>query len=147
MDDLPLSPLPPLGENLLLRELAQDKELMMTIAVSAGGPDLEARVDPRFGRAPYFIMINPDTLEFEVVANQQNLQAAQGAGIQAAALVAHHRPQAVLTGNCGPKAFHTLAAAGIPVFLGASGSVREAVQQYHQGHLRPAPGPNVEGHW
>jgi predicted Fe-Mo cluster-binding NifX family protein len=120
---------------------------MMKIAVSAGGPDLEAQVDPRFGRAPYFLLIDPDTLEFEVVANRQNLQAAQGAGIQAAALVARHRPQAVITGNCGPKAYHTLMAAGIPVILGASGSVREAVQQYQQGNLRPAPGPNVEGHW
>jgi predicted Fe-Mo cluster-binding NifX family protein len=52
---------------------------MTKIAVSASGPDLEARVDPRFGRAPYFLLINPDTLEFEALANQENLQAARGA--------------------------------------------------------------------
>jgi predicted Fe-Mo cluster-binding NifX family protein len=120
---------------------------MMKIAVSASGPDLAAQVDPRFGRAPYFLFVDPDTLEFEAVANQQNLQAARGAGIQTAALVASHRPTAVLTGNCGPKAFQTLQAAGIQVVLGVAGSVREAVQQYQQGTLRPAPGPNVAGHW
>jgi predicted Fe-Mo cluster-binding NifX family protein len=120
---------------------------MIKIAVSANGPDLEAQVDPRFGRAPYFILIDLDTLEFEALTNQQNLQAAQGAGIQAAALVSRHRPQAVVTGNCGPKAYHTLVAAGIPVMLGVGGSVREAVQQYQQGRLKPAPGPNVAGHW
>jgi len=120
---------------------------MMKIAVSASGPDLTAQVDPRFGRAPYFLFIDPDTLEFEAVPNQQNLQAARGAGIQTAALVAGHRPGAVLTGNCGPKAFHILQAVGIPVVLGAGGSVRQAVQQYRQGALRPAPSPNVEGHW
>jgi predicted Fe-Mo cluster-binding NifX family protein len=125
----------------------EEKELMMKIVVSANGPDLEAQVDPRFGRAPYFILIDPDTLEFEAVINRQNLQAAQGAGIQAAALVARHRPQAVVTGNCGSKAYHTLVAAGIPVVLGVGGSVREAVQQYQQGKLKPAPGPNVTGHW
>jgi predicted Fe-Mo cluster-binding NifX family protein len=119
----------------------------MKIAISAGGPDLEAMVDPRFGRAPYFLMVDPESLEFEVVANQQNLQAAQGAGIQAAALVARHQPQAVITGNCGPKAYHTLTAAGIPVLLGVDGPVRQAVDLYRQGKLTEAPGPNVQGHW
>jgi len=120
---------------------------MTKIAVSASGPDLSGQVDPRFGRAPYFLLINPDTLEFEAVPNRQNLQAAQGAGIQSAVLVARHQPAAVITGNCGPKAHNTLAAAGIPVFLGVAGSVREAVQQYLQGKLSPAQGPNVSGHW
>lgn len=120
---------------------------MTKIAVSASGPDLSAQVNPRFGRAPYFLLINPDTLEFEAVANQENFQAAQGAGIQSAALVARHRPAAVLTGNCGPKAYNTLAAAGIPVFLGITGSVREAIEQYRQGKLSPAPAPNAASHW
>jgi predicted Fe-Mo cluster-binding NifX family protein len=119
----------------------------MKIAVSASGPDLDAAVNPRFGRAPYFLLIRPDTLEFEVVANQESLQAQHGAGIQAATLVAKCQPSAVLTGNCGPKAYQTLAAAGISVVLGITGSVREAVQQYQQGKLAPAPAPNVTGHW
>jgi len=119
----------------------------MKIAVSADGPELNAGVDPRFGRAPYFLLVRPDTLEFEVVNNQENLQSAHGAGIQAAALVAKWRPTAVITGNCGPKAYQTLQAAGIPVILGVSGSVREAVQQYHQGKLAPASAPNKVGHW
>jgi predicted Fe-Mo cluster-binding NifX family protein len=120
---------------------------MMKIAVSASGPDLEGRVDPRFGRAPYFLLVNPDTMEFEVVANLINLQAVQGAGIQAATLVAHHRPAAVITGHCGPKAFDILMAAGIPVILGMEGSIREAVQQYRKGNLQAASAPDVVGHW
>jgi predicted Fe-Mo cluster-binding NifX family protein len=119
----------------------------MKIMVSASGPELEAQVDPRFGRAPYFLLINPETMEFEMLSNQQNLQAAHGAGIQSAALVARHRPTVVITGKCGPKAFKTLAAAGIPVLLGAAGSVRQALQQYRQGKLSPASAPNVSGHW
>ncbi|OGP71614.1 MAG: dinitrogenase iron-molybdenum cofactor biosynthesis protein [Deltaproteobacteria bacterium RBG_13_58_19] len=119
----------------------------MKIAISTNGPDLEAQVDPRFGRASYFLLVDPETLEFEVVPNLPNLQAAQGAGIQAAALVARHRPAAVLTGHCGPKAFHTLEAAGIPVIVGVEGSVREAVQNYHTEKFSPARGPNVTSHW
>jgi predicted Fe-Mo cluster-binding NifX family protein len=120
---------------------------MMKIAVSASGPDLEGRIDPRFGRAPYFLIVNSDTMEFEVVANRINLQAVQGAGIQAATLVARHRPTAVITGHCGPQADNTLVAAGIPVILGVEGPIREAVQQYRKGNLHPASAPDVVGHW
>ncbi len=119
----------------------------MKIAVSASGPDLEAQVDPRFGRAPFFLMVNPETMEFDVVPNQPNLQAPQGAGIQAATLIARHRPAAILTGHCGPRAFQTLQAAGIRVVVGVKGSVRDAVQNYQAGKLTPASGPNVASHW
>jgi len=119
----------------------------MKIAVSAGGPDLSAQVDPRFGRAPYFLLVDLEMMEFEVVTNQQNLRRAQGAGIQAAAQVARHRPAVVITGNCGPKAFQTLQAAGIQVIVGVAGPVQEVVQNYRSGNLKPAPGPNVVSHW
>jgi predicted Fe-Mo cluster-binding NifX family protein len=120
---------------------------MMKIVISAKGPDLEAQVDPRFGRASYFLLVNPESMEYEVLTNGQNLQAAQGAGIQAAALIARHRPAAVLTGHCGPKAFHTLEAAGIPVFVEVEGSVRQVVENYRAGKLKPASGPDVTSHW
>lgn len=119
----------------------------MKIAVSASGPSLEATVDPRFGRAPYLLIVDPDTLEFKAVANQINLQAAQGAGIQTAALVARYQPAAVLTGHCGPKAFQTLQSAGIQVIVEVSGPVRQAVERYKTGQLTPARGPNVTSHW
>ncbi|MCK9375584.1 MAG: NifB/NifX family molybdenum-iron cluster-binding protein [Syntrophobacterales bacterium] len=119
----------------------------MKIVISAKGPNLEAQVDPRFGRAPYFLLVNPETMEFEVVSNQQGMQAPQGAGIQAAALVARQRPAAILTGNCGPRAFQTLQAAGIQVIVRVEGQVREVVQDYRAGKLKPARGPNVTGHW
>jgi len=119
----------------------------MKIVISAEGPDLEAQVDPRFGRSSYFLLVNPESLEYEVLSNGENLQAPQGAGIQAAALVARQRLAAVLTGHCGPKAFHTLEAAGIPVIVEVQGSVRDAVQNFRAGKLRPARGPNATSHW
>jgi predicted Fe-Mo cluster-binding NifX family protein len=73
--------------------------------------------------------------------------APQGAGIQTAALVARRKPGVVLTGHCGPKAFHALQAAGIEVIVGVEGPVREAVQNYRTGKLTPASGPDVAGHW
>jgi len=119
----------------------------MKIAISASGSDLEAQVEPRFGRAPYFLMVETENMGFEVVPNQPSRQAPQGAGIQAAALVARHRPAAVLTGHCGPRAFHTLLAAGINVILGVKGPVRDAVRNYQAGKLAPARVPDVASHW
>lgn len=119
----------------------------MRIAVSAGSRELEAQVDPRFGRASYFLVVDSETLDFEAVENKQNLQAVQGAGIQAATLVARSKAQAVLTGHCGPKAFKTLQAAGIPVVVGVKGTVREAVRSFAMGELSYASAPDVEGHW
>ncbi|MCU0589693.1 MAG: NifB/NifX family molybdenum-iron cluster-binding protein [Syntrophobacteraceae bacterium] len=119
----------------------------MRIAVSAGSPDMDAQVDPRFGRTTYFLVVDSETLDFEAVENKQNLQAVQGAGIQAATLVARSKAQAVLTGHCGPKAFKTLQAAGIPVVVGVRGTVREAVRSFSRGELSYASAPDVEGHW
>ncbi len=97
----------------------------MKIAVTAQGTDLESQVDPRFGRTKYFVVIDTDSDNFEVVDNAQNLNAAQGAGIQAVRNVAELGVEAVLTGHCGPNAFRTLTAAGIKVFTGASGTVKD----------------------
>ncbi len=119
----------------------------MKVAVSSTGQDLDAAVDPRFGRAQYFIIVDTDTMESEAVANTQNLQAAQGAGIQAATNVARYQPKAVLTGNCGPKAFQTLKSAGIEVIVNVQGTVREAVKAYVDGKLQATSAPNVAPHW
>jgi len=115
----------------------------MKIAISARGQNLEAQIDPRFGRAPYFLLVDMDTMECQVVPNQASGHAPQGAGIQAASLIARHHPVAVLTGNCGPNAFKVLKTAGIPVVVGVTGGVRDAVQSFRAGILKPANGPNV----
>jgi predicted Fe-Mo cluster-binding NifX family protein len=119
----------------------------MQIVVSAQDKDLNSEVDMRFGRAKYFLLIDTDTLAFEVIENKQSLDLPQGAGIQAAQNVIPRRPAAVVTGNCGPKAFKMLQAAGIPVLLGAKGSVSDAVKSYVAGDLQTADQPNVQGHW
>jgi predicted Fe-Mo cluster-binding NifX family protein len=54
---------------------------------------------------------------------------------------------AVLTGNCGPKAFQVLGAAGIAVHVNVTGTVAEAVREFTAGSPQPAAEPNVEGHW
>jgi predicted Fe-Mo cluster-binding NifX family protein len=119
----------------------------MKIAVTSSGETLESEIDPRFGRAAKFVLFDTESGDFEVVDNEQNLNAAQGAGIQAAETVSRLGAEAVITGHCGPKAFRTLRAAGIQIFAGAEGTVAGAIEQFRSGSLEASESPDVEGHW
>lgn len=119
----------------------------MRIVVTSQGAELDSPVDPRFGRARYFLLVDTETLQATAHDNTQNLNAPQGAGIQAAQAVHKLGAEAVVTGHVGPKAFATLGAAGIAVHLGASGTAKEAVEQFQQGRLQRAEKANVAGHW
>jgi predicted Fe-Mo cluster-binding NifX family protein len=119
----------------------------MKIAVSASSPALESPVDPRFGRCLYFLIVDPETMEFEAVENPY-VSASGGAGIQAAQLVIQKNVEAVLTGSCGPNAFQTLKAAGVKVVIGVAGTVAEAVRKYASGEeFQEASGPDVPPHF
>lgn len=116
----------------------------MKIAVSANGPTLDADIDPRLGRCQYFVIADPDTMEFEVLENS-GAMAGGGAGISTAQTIAGKGIEAVLTGNCGPNAYQVLTVAGIKVLTGVSGRVREAIEDYKSGKLKASSRPNVTG--
>ncbi len=118
----------------------------MKIAIAATGKDMSSNVDPRFGRAKYFIVVDTDANESAVHDNTQNLNAAQGAGVQAGETVARLGAAAVIAGNMGPKAFRTLNAAGVKVYLCSPMSVADAVRMFKTGELKETTAANVEGH-
>ena len=119
----------------------------MKIAVTAQGSGLASELDPRFGRARYFVVVDMVTGEVTTTDNSQNLNAAQGAGIQAARNVSEIGVEAVVTGHVGPKAFRALTAAGIKIYTGAQGTVADALADYRAGRLAIAGAADVEGHW
>lgn len=119
----------------------------MKIAVTSTGTDLDAQVDPRFGRAAYILVVDSETFDFEVFDNKENVNALKGAGIQAAKMVSDKRAEVLLTGFCGPNAFKTLKAARIGVANNAEGSVKSAVLSYLDGKLPLSDKANVEGQW
>jgi len=102
----------------------------MKIAVTSTGRTLTSKVDPRFGRASYFIIIDSESGDFQAVENSQNLNLPQGAGIQAGKTIIENGAEVLITGNCGPKAFKVLESAGISIITGAKGTVDEVVQMY-----------------
>jgi predicted Fe-Mo cluster-binding NifX family protein len=119
----------------------------MKIAVSAAGKDLDSQLDPRFGRAAGFVIYDTQLKTSEYISNTQNFNAVQGAGIQSARLISGTGAHILITGHCGPKAFTALKAAGIKIFTGAGGTVREAVMKFATGDFTEAAGADVKGHW
>lgn len=119
----------------------------MKLAITATGPELSSSVDQRFGRAKYLLIVDLPERTVQAIENQAGMNAAQGAGIQAAQTIIDNKATALLTGHCGPKAFRALKAAGIEVYLAPGGTVDEAVSQFEAGGLTPTPAPDVGGHW
>ncbi|MGD9133264.1 MAG: NifB/NifX family molybdenum-iron cluster-binding protein [Desulfobacterales bacterium] len=117
----------------------------MKIAVSATGQNLDSQLDPRFGRCAYYLVVDSDDMNFEVYPNE-SATLGGGAGIQAGQFLASKGVQAVITGNCGPNAVQTLSAAGIELFAGHAGTVREVVAEFKKGEFRPTSEANVASH-
>lgn len=117
----------------------------MRIVVSAQGDTLESPTSPVFGRCPTYVFVDSETMSFEAAPNPAMSQGG-GAGIQAAQFVVERGAQAVLTGNLGPNAYDVLAAAGIPRYLVPEGTVRQAVEAFKAGRLKPMDGANVVAH-
>jgi predicted Fe-Mo cluster-binding NifX family protein len=119
----------------------------MKIAFTTDGDGLEAALDSRFGRAPKFLVYDLEKEKFEVIDNKQNLNAAQGAGVQSAAAISQTGAQALVTGHCGPKAFQVLKTAGVKVYNTDAPTVAEALKRYREGTLTEASSSDVESHW
>jgi len=119
----------------------------MKIAITCQGESTAEPIDPRFGRAKTFAVYDTDSKEVIFISNEQNMEAAQGAGIQAARTIIDSGAKILITGNVGPKAFTALKSGGIEMYTGASGSVEQAISDYFSGKLKKAEAANVEGHW
>jgi len=118
----------------------------MKVAVSTNGIDLSSQVAERFGRCNNFLIVDTETMEFEVVPNTAT-RSAHGAGIAAAQLVASKGAKAILTGNVGPKAFSALSSSGVKTVTQVSGTVEDAVRRFSSGEIKPTGEPTVGSHF
>ena len=118
----------------------------MKIVITSTGQTLDSKIDLRFGRAAYFIIVDSETMEFSAVDNQ-NVAAAGGAGISSAKNVIDAGAEAVLTGNCGPNAQSTLSSADVKLYTGVKGTVSEVIELFKSGKLTEAAEPNVKSHF
>ncbi len=120
----------------------------MKVAISAQSNDIDALVDPRFGRARWFIIADSKTGEWQAHDNSVNVDATGGAGVQAASTVAAQGVQALITGNVGPNAHKALAAGDVAIYQVGNGvTARGALDALGRGELTAVAGPTVSGHW
>lgn len=117
----------------------------MKIAITSTGKDLESKIDPRFGRCQYFIVLDPETMEFTAHDNSGVMQRG-GAGPIAVKTLSDLGAEIVITGNVGPNAFDALNSAGIKAYIGASGTIKEALEQWKNGELDETEDASVESH-
>ena len=118
----------------------------MKIGITSTGKNLDAKVDPRFGRCQFFLIVDTNTMDFNCVSNESAM-ASGGAGIQAAQMFTKSGAEVLITGNIGPNAFQTLSAAGVKVFTGINGTVREAIDRYNKGEFKATTTPSVGSHF
>ena len=117
----------------------------MKIAISASGKKLEDQLDPRFGRCKFFLIIDSDDMSVEVIDNTSNALG-KGAGVQSAQLIISGGAKAVITGNCGPKAMQLFSVAGVQVYAGQSGTIKDIVVSYKNGSMTPTTKATMPAH-
>lgn len=117
----------------------------MKLAITATGKNLDAEIDPRFGRAQCILIVDPDGTIIDVIDNEPNRAAMGGAGIGAAKMLADRSVNVLLTGRCGPNAQAALDAAGIRIYEVPSGSARQALERFNRGELRVNSEPAAAG--
>jgi predicted Fe-Mo cluster-binding NifX family protein len=130
----------------LLKSIIKQRRKDMKVAVSSSGNGLDSQIDPRFGRCAYFIIYDIDNNSFEAIKNESAMLGG-GAGITSAQFVASKGVNAIITGNAGPNAVRTLEAAGVRLFVGESGTVKEAVERFKNNELQEAQEANVPDHF
>jgi len=119
----------------------------MKIAITSIDGTLEGKVDERFGRARKIIVYDTETKEHVALDNSMNLNAAQGAGIQAAQNVVKSGAKAIISGHFGPKAFQVIQMAGLEVYSATNMTVAEAIKNFDEGKLVKLTGADVSSHW
>lgn len=112
---------------------------MVLICVPSLDKDgLRGKISQHFGKTPYFVLINWEDEKIENVQVLESKAKHTGGSMTPGEFIAGSRASALLCGNLGPKAIQMLQNVGINVFVGASGTVVEAVQDWAEGKLKQA---------
>jgi len=84
-------------------------------------------------------------MKFVAHENQAGSQRG-GAGPLAAKTISDFGVTVLLTGDVGPNAFDALKAAGIKAYIGAKGTVTQAIQQWKNSELKEIGTASIASH-
>ncbi len=107
----------------------------MKIGVIAEGDGLESYVADDFGHAPYFLIVDSETLDYTVVKNE-HADSIEGAGMLVAKAIAGLGVDAVITGGIGTHGLDILKGAGIFVSYDEEGTVEDCVKDFIRRYER-----------
>ncbi len=119
----------------------------MKIVIPTNGNNLESAIGKSFGRAQRFLVVDSLSKEFEVIENIQNMESAQGAGIQSAQSAVKAGGDVLVTLNCGPKAYRVLSESGMRVYTGIDDTIEKNIDEFVNNKLSLMNDANKEGHW
>ncbi|MBN2612460.1 MAG: NifB/NifX family molybdenum-iron cluster-binding protein [Bacteroidales bacterium] len=105
---------------------------MEKFLIASSGDTLGSKVSGRFGHAKYFLVLDPQTMKFEVFSGIQADEPAQSIR----KLIGNDIKK-VIVGNIGPSSFSELLSLGCTVYLCRNLTVNEAVQQVINGNIQP----------
>jgi predicted Fe-Mo cluster-binding NifX family protein len=107
----------------------------MKIGVISEGDTLDSYVADDFGHAPYFLIVDMDTLDYVVVENEHK-DSVSGAGMLVAKAIVDLGVDAIIVGGIGPHGYEILSDAGITVSADEEGTVEESVNDFKRRYER-----------
>ncbi len=110
----------------------------MKIAIASEGQALESPVAERFGRCPFFLIIEDDGTLLEALSNEAT-KASHGAGGMAVQLIAAQGASTLIAPRLGPNATMALKASGIRAFEATGKTCGEALEDFRKGSLKEIP--------
>jgi predicted Fe-Mo cluster-binding NifX family protein len=100
----------------------------------------ESIIGQHFGRVPYFAIVDMEKKDISFIDNTSEHFGGVGAPPE---LLRSNNVEIMLCSGLGPKAIHLFESYGIEIFVGASGTVRNAIEQWKGGNLREATDANA----
>lgn len=140
MDELEKIKLKKLREVMCKSVRERGGEKVKIAIATIGNNGMDDYVSEHFGRAPTFTIVDLDTNEVKAIPNTSEHMGGSGypPEIMASACV-----KVMLCSGLGPRAIGMFEQYGIEVYVGASGTVRDAIQAYQAGRLHVATDENA----
>ena len=111
----------------------------MKALIAADGPTLDSIVAKRFGHAPYYLYVDVDTKQVQVIENTNHDD-------ETHAMISQMAQQGVdvfITGNIGPHAFELVKSLDQRVALARKMSAAEALEKLQKDELEILQAPTV----
>jgi predicted Fe-Mo cluster-binding NifX family protein len=104
----------------------------MKVAVASMYATIDTCVGTQLHRSNYLLIIDLDTIEYEVMQNPILVLSGPAAGKLFAQQLLQENVSKVLVNNCSPDLRKSLGLAGIQIVGGINGSVRSAIGQFKE---------------